>query len=106
MIESGHPHLSINRQCELVSLCRSSYYYREQSNDLSVTFDYWLSRRIDQLYLQQPFYGSRRMRARLKFEGYEVNRKRIQRLMRQIGIHAIYPHKKLSYGNPEHRIYR
>lgn len=105
MIDIAHPHLSINQQCELVSLCRSSYYYREHRNELSIAFDYCLSRRIDQLYLQHPFYGSRRMTAVLKVEGYEVNRKRIQRLMRQIGVQAIYPRKKLSYGNPEHRIY-
>lgn len=105
MVDPGHPVLSINRQCQLLSLCRSSYYYREHRSELCVHFDYLLTRRIDQLYLERPFYGSRRMSATLKNEGYEVNRKRIQRLMRHMGVQAIYPRKKLSYGNPEHRIY-
>jgi len=105
MVEPGHSVLSINRQCQLLSLCRSSYYYREHRNELSVEFDYCLVRRIDQLYLDRPFYGSRRMTATLKSEGHEVNRKRIQRLMREMGVRALYPRKKLSFGNPEHRIY-
>jgi putative transposase len=105
MINRDHPNLSIIRQCQLISLCHSSYYYREQRNEIWLSLDYLLSRRIDQLYLQYPFYGSRRMTASLKLEGFEVNRKRICRLMREMGLHAIYPRKKLSNGNPEHRIY-
>jgi putative transposase len=62
-------------------------------------------RQIDQLYLQSPFYGSRRLTANLKREGYVVNRKRVQRLMRQMGIQAIYPRKKLSVKHPDHRIF-
>jgi putative transposase len=105
MVERSHPILSLQRQCELLSFCRSSYYYQPHRNQLCIEFDYSLSRRIDQLYLERPFYGSRRITATLKHEGYEVNRKRIQRLMRHMGVQAIYPQKKRSYVNPDHRIY-
>jgi len=105
MIDKCHPHLPINRQCELVSLCRSSYYYRGYINDSSLAFDYCLTRSLDQLYLQYPFYGSRRMTAILKVEGYQVNRKRIQRLMRQMGLQAIYPRKKRCYEKADHPRY-
>jgi len=62
-------------------------------------------RRIDEQYTRAPFYGSRRMTAWLRAEGYEVNRKRVQRLMRQMGIEAIYPKPRLSQGAAEHRVY-
>ena len=62
-------------------------------------------RQIDQQYMQTPFYGSRRMTHHLKHHGYHVNRKRIQRLMRLMGIEAIYPKPKRSTINSEHRIY-
>lgn len=62
-------------------------------------------RLIDQLYTRAPFYGSRRMTAWLKREGEEVNRKRVQRLMRVMGIEAIYRKKRLSIPHPDHRIY-
>jgi putative transposase len=105
MVDRSHPRLSLQRQCELLSLSRSSYYYPVRRNEICIEFDYFLTRRIDQLYLARPYYGSRRMTGTLKREGYEVNRKRIQRLMREMGVQAIYPRKKLSCGNPEHRIY-
>lgn len=110
MVESNHPHLSISRQCQLLGLCRSSFYYPGQSKQngpigLPGQFDYYLMRQIDQAYLKWPFYGSRRMTAYLKSEGHTVNRKRIQRLMRHMGIEAIYPCQKLSKPNSEHRIF-
>ena len=62
-------------------------------------------KRIDELYMAYPFYGSRNMTVILKREGHRVNRKRIQRLMRLMGIHAIYPKPRLSIGGKDHKIY-
>ncbi len=105
MVERMNQELSISCQCDLLSLSRSSFYYTRQRAAVSLAFDFDLMKRLDQVYLKCPFYGSRRMTASLKSEGIEVNRKRIQRLMRQLGIHAIFPRKRLSVGNPERRIF-
>jgi len=81
------------RQCELLGLARSSLYYQprgESEENLAVM------RRIDQLYTKWPFLGSRRMRVYLSRQGYEVNRKRVQRLMSLMGLEAIYPKRSLS----------
>jgi putative transposase len=96
-IEPRGPGLSIRRQCELLGLHRSSWYAkpREPTSD-----DLALMRRIDEQYLETPFYGSRRMAVELG-----VNRKRIQRLMRIMGLEAIYPKPRLSQHDPGHRIY-
>jgi putative transposase len=64
-----------------------------------------LLRLLDQQYLETPFYGSRRMTVILRQHGYEVNRKRVQRLMRQLGIEALYPQPRLSKAHPEHQVY-
>ena len=60
---------------------------------------------LDQQYLKSPSYGSRKMTVFLREQGYQVNRKRVQRLMRQLGIEALYPKPKLSLGNREHKVY-
>lgn len=100
-IEPEHPDLSISRQCELLGLPRSSFYY--QSRYLDDPLDLTLMHRMDKLYTQAPFYGSRRMTAVLRSEGHDVNRKRIQRLLREMGLEAIYRKPKTSEANPEHR---
>ena len=64
-----------------------------------------LLRLIDEQYLKTPFYGSRRMVAHLRQQGFEVNRKRVQRLMHQLGLQAIYPKPKLSQAHPDHKVY-
>jgi putative transposase len=90
--------VSIHRQCELLALNRSSWYAslrRETPEE-----DLSLMRRIDEQYLRTPFYGSRRMAACLG-----VNRKWVQRLMRIMGLEAIYPKPRLSRHDPEHKIY-
>ena len=102
MVETGHPDLSIVRQCELLELARPSYYYRQRPvNELNLG----LMRKIDEIYMDNPFFGGRRMTAVLKREGYEVNHKRIERLMRLMGIEAIYPKPKLSVRASNHKIY-
>jgi putative transposase len=93
MIEPMNTEIPIYRQCELLGLSRSTYYYepaRESEYNLE------LMRLIDEQYTKTPFYGSRRMTAWLRQQGYKVNRKRVQRLMRLMGIEAIYPKKALS----------
>ena len=102
LIEVGHPELSVRRQCELLGLNRSSLYYEpagETPEDLR------LMRLIDEQYTACPFYGSRRMTAWLTQQGEPVNRKRVQRLMRLMGLEAIYPKPRLSAAGRGHRIY-
>ncbi|WP_169738268.1 IS3 family transposase, partial [Ectothiorhodospira haloalkaliphila] len=92
----------MRRQCQLLDISRSSVYYRPkpaQDSDLE------LMRLIDEEYLRRPFYGSRRMRAYLNRLGHPVNRKRVQRLMRQMGLHAVYPRPRTSRPGEGHRIY-
>jgi putative transposase len=102
MIELNHPRLSVRRQCELMGLSRSSLYYQpacETAENLH------LMRQMDEQYLKTPFYGSRRMTVWLNRQGYAVNRKRVQRLMRLMGLEAIYPRPRTSIVNPSHKIY-
>ena len=94
--------LPITRQCELLSLNRSTVYYRLQDVP---EMDLKLMRRIDEMHLKRPFYGSRRIRDWLQDEGYDINRKRVQRLMRQMGIRALYPKPRTSKPGKGHKIY-
>ena len=80
--------ISVARQCGLLEVARSSYYY-ESAGESALNLE--LMRRIDEQYMKTPFYGSPRMTEVLKRKGYEVNHKRIERLMRVMGIAAIYP---------------
>jgi len=92
MVEEGAG-LSIRKQCELLSVPRRSYYYRpKEEND----YNKELMTLIDEQYLKDPSYGSRRMTAHLRRKGYKVNRKRVRRLMRKLGIKAIYREPKTS----------
>lgn len=93
MIEPMNPEIPIYRQCELLGLSRSSYYYEPAGES---EYNLELMKLIDEQYTRTPFYGTRKMTAWLRRQGYKVNRKRIQRLMRIMGIEAIYPKKKLS----------
>lgn len=102
LVEPENSELSVGRQCELLGLSRSSYYYKACS---VAEDDLGLKRLLDEQYLRTPFYGSRRMTAWLQGIGHEVNRKRVQRLMREMGIEAIYPKPKTSEADPEHRKY-
>jgi putative transposase len=102
MIEEGHTTLSIERQCQLLGLSRASYYYQpvpESAENLR------LMRRIDEQYLKCPSWGSRRMTVWLNEQDEEVNRKRVQRLMRLMGIEAIYPKRRLSTPDRQHKVY-
>jgi putative transposase len=101
-VEEGHAAISIRRQCELLGLNRSTWYYEvaeESETNLC------LMRQIDEQYLETPFYGSRRMTAWLQQGGQAVNRKRVQRLMRVMGLEAIYPKPRLSVAGAGHKVY-
>jgi putative transposase len=94
--------LSVAQRCELVGVPRSSYYYQPAGE---TPLNLLLMRLIDEEYTRHPFYGSRRMAEWLKGVGHDVNRKRVRRLMRTMGIEAIYPKPRLSVINKEHEKY-
>ena len=101
-IEPNHPIWSLAAQCELLGLNRSTWYDRTAQPS---TLNWELMRALDEEYTAHPFYGSRRMTAVLRRAGYAVNRKRIMRLMRQMGLAAIHPKPGLSRPDPDHHIY-
>ena len=101
-IKRGHPGLSLGRQCRLLSISRSSFYYvpkGESPENLA------LMRRIDELFTKYPFYGSRQMARHLRREGIGAGRHRVRRLMRLMGLAAIYQAPRTSQPHPAHRIY-
>lgn len=102
MIERSNEKISVRRQCELLSINRSGLFYKKAPADVQ---DDQLMDLIDKKYMQAPYFGSRRMTEYLKKEGYQVNRKRIQRLMRQMGIEAVYTRPKTSKPSKENKIY-
>jgi putative transposase len=94
--------LSIARQCALVSVPRSTVYYEPVGVSAA---ELELMRRLDEQYTRTPFYGSRRMTAWLRTQGYAVNRKRVTRLLALLGLEALVPRRHLSKPAPGHRIY-
>ena len=102
LIEPAHPQLSIRRQCVLLGLARSTLYDQplgERAENLQ------LMRMLDEQYTATPFYGVRRMTAWLRHQDYAVNPKRVSRLMRVMGLEAIYPKPRLSQPGVGHEIY-
>src|SRR5271165_5083060 len=102
MVDWDDPALPVVAQCRLLKIARSTLYYRPVAVDPD---DLALMRRIDELYLASPFYGSGRMVAVLRREGLVVNRKRVRRLMRLMGLEAIYQKPNTSQGHPDHKVY-
>ena len=103
MIDTNHPTLSIRRQCKLLDLSRSTYYWQPASES---TLNLELMRLIDQEYTRAPFYGYRKMTARLNNEHqYAVNTKRVARLMRKMGLQALYPRPRTSIPDRQHKKY-
>jgi putative transposase len=101
-VEPEHQLISVRRQCQLLGLSRSGLYYQpggESPENLA------LMRLLDEQYTRTPFYGVLRMTAWLKQQGYEVNAKRVRRLLRFMGLEAIYPKPNLSRAATAHRIY-
>src|SRR5450631_2534759 len=102
MVDRDHAEISIRRQCQLLGANRSGLYYQplgESEENLQ------LMRLLDEQYTRTPFYGSRRMVEWLATQGFEVNRKRVARLMEVMGIEAVYPKPKLSLPGEGHKIY-
>ena len=102
MIHREHPQLSLVRQCSLLRISRSSLYYRPapaSGEDLE------LMARMDRQYLKTPFYGSRKLTAWLRAQGHRVNRKRVRRLMRVMGLEAIYRRPNTSKPGVEQKVY-
>jgi putative transposase len=102
MIAPQRPGLSLSRQCQLLSISRSSLYYRPLGESLE---NLALMRRIDELFLRCPFFGSRQMARQLRREGVAAGRHRVRRLMRLMGLEAIYQAPKTSTPHPAHRVY-
>jgi len=102
LVEPDNEAISIVRQCELLSLARSSYYWKEAGDS---EFNLCLMKLIDEEYTRHPFLGSRKMALWLKGHGLEVNRKRVQCLMRKMGIAAIYQKPNLSRAAKRHKVY-
>jgi putative transposase len=102
MIARDRADLSVRRQCALLGLARSGVYREPAAPDAE---ELALMRWIDEQHLATPFYGSRRMTAGLRQAGHQVNRKRVQRLMRLMGLEALGPKPKTSRPSAQHRIY-
>jgi putative transposase len=102
MIEPEHAELSIVRQCELVSISRSGFYYQPAGE---TPLNLALMRLIDRQFLETPWYGSRQMARHLRREGYTVGRKRVRRLMAKMGLEPIYQRPRTTVPHPDHQIY-
>ena len=94
--------LPVTRRCELLEVARSTAYYRPRPVSDA---DLALMRLIDEVHLELPFYGSRRRRDELETRGHRVNRKRVQRLMREMGLAALYPKPRTSVPGHGHKVY-
>jgi putative transposase len=102
LIARPHPNFSIKEPCALLNVPRSTLYYKPRP---ASDEDLALMKRIDEIYLKWPFYGSRRMVAELRGEGHVVNRKCVRRLMKLMGIEAFYQKPNTSRKHPNHTIY-
>jgi putative transposase len=100
LIETENQQISLRRQCELLGVNRSSLYYRAVAESAE---DLHLKRVLDEQYTRTPFYGVKRMTAFLRAKGYRVNEKRVRRLLREMGLLAIYPKPRLSLAKAENQ---
>ena len=102
LIDSHHAELSLRRQCELLEVNRSTFYYKAAEINAD---DIDLLNEIREIWERYAFYGYRRITKELKFKGHKINRKRVQRLMQVGGIHAIYPGPNTSRRNKLHAVH-
>jgi putative transposase len=102
MIDPNEPKLSLVRQCELVNISRSSFYF-ESKGERPLNLE--LMRLIDEQFLRTPYFGSRQMARWLRRQSHRVGRKRVRRLMRKMGLMPIYQAPKTSAANPAHKVY-
>ena len=101
-IDPEHSLLSIRQQCDLLGINRSSWYYQPTEID---DYNLLLMHELDKQYTETPFYGVLKMTEHLRLLGHLINPKRVRRLLRLMGLEAVYPKPKLSQANPEHKIY-
>ena len=102
-VEPGHEALSISRQCALLGVSRSGFYYRPvgvSDEDLACM------RMMDEVFMKRPYFGSRRLRDALSDRGHAIGRDHVRRLMRLMGLEAIYPKRRLSVRNGDHTVFR
>lgn len=104
LIEPGHPQIPVSRQCELLGLPRSTYYYQPRES-LEGAYDLVLGRLVDEVYTDRPYYGVRRLAVELRSRGHRVGPKRVRRVMRELGLQAIYPRRDLSRRAPENPVH-
>ena len=102
MVHEGHPRLSIAHQCDLLGISRSAWY-RPQAPKSGQTLE--LMRVMDEVFLNEPCFGSRQMRKYLRRQGYEVGRHRVRRLMRLMGLAAVYQKPRTSVPHPQHPVF-
>jgi putative transposase len=102
LINFENSDLSIQRQCSLLSIPKSSFYYKSIKEE---DIDNWLMNEIYEIWIKYPFYGYRRINAILNRNGYDINEKKTRRLMRSMNLQTIYPKKKTTFSNKEHKIY-
>ena len=102
IIEPDHPELSITKQCDLLQISRSSWYYEALGESVK---NLELMRLIDEQFMEEPSWGGRQMARHLRRKGHWVNRKRVRRLMQKIGLMAIYQKPHTSRPHPEHKKY-
>ena len=102
LINQHHPDISITRQCQLLGVSRSSYYYRP-AGETDENLQYM--RQIDEQYLKTPFFGYRQMTRWLRRQGHQINPKRVARLMRLMGLQGAVPGPHTSQPHPQHKIY-
>ena len=103
LIEPRYKQISISRQCELINLNRSSYYFKN-SNELK-NEDYMVMKKMDEIFTEHPYYGTRRMSKVLKKHGYDVGRKKLRKYYQLMGLEPIYPKVNLSRRNQAHKVY-
>jgi putative transposase len=101
-VDRDHAEISVRRQCELLGVNRAGLYYQSRAESEE---NHLLLRLLDEQYTRTPFYGSRKMTEWLRAKGFEVNRKRVSRLMALMGVEAVYPKPKLSAPGEGHKIY-
>ena len=101
-VDRDHPKLSVSRQCRLLSISRGGLYYEKKGES---AFNLALMRRIDEQYLNTPWYGSRQLARCLKRMGYAVGRKRVRRLMRMMGLRSLSSGPAASRRHRAHRVY-
>jgi putative transposase len=94
--------LSVSRQCTLLGVARSSFYYRPMPGSAE---ELELLKRLDRIFTDHPVYGSRRLQVVLLREGVLIGRRRTRRLMRKLGLWAVRPKRNTSKRHPEHKVY-